>query len=65
MRKVKIEIDKKWPIFVAYETDKEDPCIVEVEDDFFREYCWFCFKYHDFQLKLQFMYESKQGNLNE
>ncbi len=55
--KIKIDIDEKWPIFSAKKVKNDGPYTVEISSDFYKQYLWFCLKYHEFQTQLKEIYE--------
>jgi hypothetical protein len=58
MKKVEITIDEKWPVFTLLEPKEgHEEYQFEVDDTFWKEYCYIMYKYLEFQLKLQEFYE--------
>lgn len=60
MVKREIIIDEKWPIFTLEEPNKDGPFVVELNDEFYKEYCYFMSKYHEYQTRVQLIYERQQ-----
>ena len=58
MKKVSVTVDEVFPVFTLIEPKEgQEEWDIEVDDSFWREYCFFMYKYHEFQLKLQEFYE--------
>lgn len=64
--KCKISIDEKWPIFslenLRYEND---PFVVEINEEFYKEYCYFMSKYEEYQSRIRVIYEQQKLAFNE
>ena len=58
--KREIIIDEKWPVFTVEEPKKDGPFVVELNDEFYKEYLYFMYKYHEYQIRLQLIYEHQQ-----
>lgn len=66
MAKLEINIDEHWPVFTLDKPKNEDgPWVVEVNDDFYKEYLYFSYKYHEYQTRLQLIYEHHERSINE
>lgn len=65
MIKKTITIDEKWPVFSLEDPNSEnDPFIVKLNEEFYKEYLYFKLKYHEYQLRLQVIYEKAQRDFN-
>lgn len=62
--KREIMIDEKWPVFTLEEPKRDGPFVVELNEEFYKEYCYFMYKYHEYQLRLQVIYEHAQREYN-
>lgn len=60
MKKLEVIIDEKWPVFSLEEPNKEGPFVVEINEEFYKEYLYFKYKYTEFQIRLQLIYEHQQ-----
>ena len=59
--KLQINIDEHWPVFSLEKPKDEDgPWVTEINDDFYKEYLYFMYKYHEYQTRLQVIYEHQQ-----
>jgi hypothetical protein len=64
--KKQINIDETWPVFSLDEPKQEDGLfVVEINEEFYKEYLYFHYKYHEYQLRLQAIYEHKQREVND
>jgi len=64
--KIQISIDEKWPVFTLERPKNEsDPFILEINEDFYKEYLYFSYKYHEYQTRIQVIYEHHQRENNE
>ncbi len=64
--KREINIDEKWPVFTLDEPRNENgPFVVELNEDFYKEYLWFSYKYHEYQARIQVIYEHQQSEFNK
>jgi hypothetical protein len=61
--KLKIDVDEEWPVFTAHETIIDGDFVVEVDEQFYKEYLWFCYRYHSIQEKLKDMYDKELRRL--
>lgn len=64
MVKREIIIDEHWPVFTLEEPKRDGPFVVEINEDFYKEYCYFMYKYHEYQTRLQVIYEHAQREYN-
>jgi hypothetical protein len=63
--KLEINIDEHWPVFTLDKPKNEDgPWVTEINEDFYKEYLYFMYKYHEYQTRLQVIYEHKQREVN-
>lgn len=66
MIKREISLDEKWPVFTLDKPKNEDgPWVVELNEEFYKEYCFFMYKYHEYQTRLQLIYEHRQRELSQ
>lgn len=64
--KCQISIDEKWPVFtLEHVRNPNDPFVVDINEDFYKEYCCLMYKYHEFQIRMQLIYEHQQSNINK
>lgn len=64
--KCQISIDEKWPVFtLEHVRNPNDPFVVDLNEEFYKEYCHAMFKYHEYQLRIQAIYEHQQSIVNE
>ena len=45
--------------------NEDGPWVTEINDDFYKEYLYFMYKYHEYQTRLQVIYEHKQRAVSE
>lgn len=57
--KLKISVDEVWPVFTADESKEDAPFVVEVDEQFYKEYLWFTYRYHTIQEQLKVMYDDQ------
>lgn len=58
--KREIMIDEKWPVFWLEEPKKDGPFVIELNDEFYKEYCFIMYKYYQLQSKLKLIYDEQQ-----
>ena len=66
MARLNINIDEKWPIYSLDEPINPNAVsVVEINDDFYREYLYFTMKYQEYQERLHVIYEHQQRVISE
>lgn len=64
MIKVQVNIDEKWPVFTLEKNEKDGPFVLDINDEFYTEYCYVMYKYNEFQTRLGLIYEYEQRKYN-
>jgi hypothetical protein len=61
-----VTVDEKWPFFELIEPKEGfEDYQYDIPDTMYSEYCYIMYRYHEFQLKLQALYESGNRKLSE
>lgn len=64
--KLNIDIDEKWPIFSLDSPENPNgPWVVDVDDDFYRQYCANFRKFQEIQINLQRIYAKQRRIIAE
>ena len=64
--KLQVNVDEKWPFFELVETKSgHEEFHFDIPEEMYKEYCYIMYKYHEFQLKLQALYELGNNQLNK
>lgn len=65
MIKVQIDVDEVWPVFFLERTEEDGPDIVEVNEEFYKEYLYFTLKYKEYQSRIKLIYDHRERELSQ
>lgn len=64
--KLKIDTDEVWPVFFLDKPRNEnDPSLVDIHEDFYKEYCYVMQKYEEFQERIKIIYEHQRSIISQ